>query len=113
VNPFTGSFPSTANNHSGHSHNGVSHRILVETSDLIPAQNTGASYFGEAAYITPHEYAWCQSHPTQCNMFNNYSYRRFSVTGGPTFQLFTGQFYRADAACHPGLGGCGRDRAAG
>ena len=63
VNPFTGSFPSTANNHSGHSHNGVSHRILVETSDLIPAQNTGASYFGEAAYVSPHEYTWCQSHP--------------------------------------------------
>ena len=84
INPFTGSFLSTANNHSGHSHNGVSHRILVETSDLIPAQNSGASYFGEAAYISPHEYTWCQSHPTQCNMFNNYSYRRFSVTGGPT-----------------------------
>jgi hypothetical protein len=88
VNPFTGSFPSTANNHSGHSHNGVSHRILVETSDLIPGQNSGASYFGEAAYISPHEYTWCQSHPTQCNMFNNYSYRRFSVTGGPTFFNF-------------------------
>jgi hypothetical protein len=88
VNPFTGSFPSTANNHSGHSHNAVSHRILVETSDLIPAQNSGASYFGEAAYISPHEYTWCQSHPTQCNMFNNYSYRRFSVTGGPTFFSF-------------------------
>jgi hypothetical protein len=89
VNPFTGSFPSTANNHSGHSHNGVSHRILVETSDLIPAQNTGASYFGEAAYVSPHEYTWCQSHPTQCNMFNNYSYRRFSVSGGPTFFNFS------------------------
>ena len=88
VNPFTGSFPSTANNHSGHSHDNVSHRILVETSDLIPAQNSGASYFGEAAYISPHEYTWCQSHPTQCNMFNNYSYRRFSVTGGPTFFNF-------------------------
>jgi len=88
VNPFTGSFPSTANNHSGHSHNGVSHRILVETSDLVPAQNPGATYFGEAAYISPHEYAWCQSHPTQCNMFNNYSYRQFSVTGGPSFFSF-------------------------
>ena len=64
INPFTGSFPSTANNHSGHSHNGVSHRILVETSDLIPGQNPGASYFGEAAYISPHEYTWCQSHQT-------------------------------------------------
>src|SRR6267143_4234281 len=89
VNPFTGSFPSNANNHSGHNHNGVSHRILVETSDLIPAQNPGASYFGEATYISPHEYTWCQSHPDQCNMFNNYSYRRFSVTGGPTSFNFT------------------------
>jgi cell division septation protein DedD len=88
INPFTGSFPQSANNHSGHSHNGVSHRILVETNDLIPAQNAGASYFGEAAYLSPHEYTWCQSHPGQCNMFNNYSYRQFSVTGGPTFFNF-------------------------
>ena len=56
VNPFTGSFPSTANDHSGHNHDSVSHRILVNMTDLIPAQNPGASYFGEAAYITPHEY---------------------------------------------------------
>ena len=85
INPFTGSYPSTANNHSGHTHDGVSHRILVETSDLIPDQNVGASYFGEAAYLSPHEYTWCVAHPGQCNMFNNYSYRQFSVTGGPSF----------------------------
>ena len=89
INPFTGSFPSNANNHSGHVHDGVSHRILVETDDLIPSGNPGASYFGEAAYITPHEYTWCQSHPTECNMFNNFSYRQFSVTGGPTFFNFS------------------------
>ena len=90
VNPFTGNFPSgnTANDHSGHTHNGVSHRILVDTSDLIPGNNPGATYFGEAAYLSPHEYTWCQSHPGQCNMFNNYSYRKFSVTGGPTFFNF-------------------------
>jgi hypothetical protein len=102
VNPFTGNFPlgNTANDHSGHTHNGVSHRILVETSDLIPGQNVGASYFGEAAYISPHEYTWCQSHPTQCNMFNNYSYRRFSVTGGPSFFGFpaVGSTVRMQAA---------------
>ncbi len=84
VNPFTGSFPSNANDHSGHVHDGVSHRILVETNDLIPGNNPGATYYGEAAYISPHEFTWCQSHPTECNMFNNYSHRRFSVTGGPT-----------------------------
>jgi hypothetical protein len=90
VNPFTGSFPgSTANNHSGHSHDATSHRMLVETSDLIPAQNLGATYFAEAEYIVPHEYAWCQSHPGQCNMYNNASYQRHNVSGGPTTFTFT------------------------
>jgi len=89
INPFTGAFPANADDHSGHSHNAVSHRILVETSDLIPGQNPGATYFGEAAYIAPFEYTWCQSHPGQCNMFNNFSYRPFSVSGGPTVFNFS------------------------
>ena len=89
VNPFTGVFPSTANDHSGHAHDGVSHRILVNMTDLDTEQNPGAVYFGEAAYITPHEFAWCQSHPGQCNMFNNFSYREFTVSGGPTVFLFS------------------------
>jgi hypothetical protein len=89
VNPFTGSFPSSANNHSGHSHDNVSHRIRTEVDDLNPALNSGATYFGEAAYISPHEYTWCQSHPAECNMFNNVSYRQFSVSGGPTFFNFS------------------------
>jgi len=81
VNPFTGSYPSTANNHSGHSHIGTSHRVTVASNDLNPAQNAGATYFAEAQYVTPHEYAWCQAHPGQCNMYNNASYRRFAVSG--------------------------------
>jgi hypothetical protein len=85
INPFTGSFPSNANNHSGHHHDGVSHRIRVNVSDLDTTQNPGATYFGEAAYLTPHEYTWCQSHPDQCNMFNNVSYRQFHVTGTTNF----------------------------
>src|SRR5260370_7923989 len=32
----------------------------------------------------PNEFRGCQSHPGKCNMFNNFSYRQFSVTGGPT-----------------------------
>jgi hypothetical protein len=88
VNPFTGSFPSTANDHTGHSHDGVSHRILTNMSDLVPAQNPGSTYYGEAAYISPHEYTWCQSNPTECNMFNNYSYKKFTVSGGPTNFVF-------------------------
>jgi hypothetical protein len=81
VNPFTGSFPSNADNHTGHNHDGVSHRIRVEITDLNTTMNPGASYFAEAAYISPHEYTWCQSHPDQCNMYNNVSYRQFSVSG--------------------------------
>jgi hypothetical protein len=85
VNPFTGVFPSNADDHSGHVHNGVSHRILVDASDLI----SGVKYFGEAAYITPHEFTWCQAHPDQCNMFNNFSYRQFSISGGPNTFTFS------------------------
>jgi hypothetical protein len=84
VNPFTGNYPSTANTHTGHSHTGTSHRVTVAMNDLDPAQNSGATYFGEAQYVTPHEYSWCQSHPGQCNMYNNASYRQFTVNGGPT-----------------------------
>ena len=82
VNPFTGNFPgSTANNHSGHSHDVTSHRILVDVNDLNTSLNPGATYFAEAEYIVPHEYTWCQSHPGECNMYNNASYERYTVAG--------------------------------
>ena len=86
VNPFTGFFAQNPdpNDHTGHVHGVTSHRILVETNDLIPAQNQGATYFAEAQYVVPHEYTWCQSHPGQCNMYNNASYQQQSVSGGPT-----------------------------
>jgi len=85
VNPYTGEYPrndspTPNNSHTGHSHTGPSHRLLTEVADLIPAQNTGATYFAEGQYVTPHEYAWCQSNPTQCNMNNNVSYRQYNVT---------------------------------
>jgi hypothetical protein len=86
INPFSGAYPRSdtatpPNNHSGHTHNGISHRVLVEVNDLNTSLNPGATYYAEAIYITPHEYAWCQTHPGQCNMYNNASYRRYAVTG--------------------------------
>jgi hypothetical protein len=89
VNPFTGAFQSTARDHTGHDHNGNStmHRLLVDGSDLNPSMNPGATYYAEAQYVTPHEYAWCQSNPGQCNMYNNASYRRFNVTGTTSFSF--------------------------
>jgi Carboxypeptidase regulatory-like domain len=86
INPFSGAYPrndsaTPNNNHTGHTHTGPSHRILTEINDLNTTLNTGATYYAESQYITPHEYTWCQSNPTQCNMYNNVSYRRYNVTG--------------------------------
>src|SRR5262249_23187987 len=93
VNPFTGSFPGgtdgngqpTTSDHTGHVHDGASHRIRVNISDLNTTLNPGATYFAEAAYLTAQEYAWCQSHPGQCNMYNNASHRQFLVSGTTSF----------------------------
>src|SRR5436190_20375811 len=85
VHPFTGAYPSTAADHSGHSETAVTHRVLVEQAELNTTLNPGATYYAEAQYVTPHEYAWCQAHAGQCNMYNNASYRRFNVTGTTSF----------------------------
>jgi len=89
VNPFTGVFPGSPSpaNHSGHTHTGTSHRVTVAMSDLDTTQNPGATYFAEGQYVTPHEYAWCQANPGQCNMNNNVSYRQFSVGGSTNFRF--------------------------
>jgi hypothetical protein len=87
VNPFTGDFPTNANDHSGHNHDGVSHRVRVEVDDLNQNLNQGATYFAEAQYVAPSEYTWCQSHPTECNMSNNASYRQYSVSGTTSFSF--------------------------
>jgi hypothetical protein len=88
VNPFTGNFPQGPtggpggpDDHTGHSHDVTSHRILVNVDDLNTSFNPGATYFAEASYIVPHEGTWCQSHPTECNMYNNASYRQYNVFG--------------------------------
>src|SRR5438034_700044 len=87
VNPFTGVFPGTPSpaDHTGHTHTGTSHRVTVAMSDLDTTQNPGATYFAEGQYVTPHEYAGCQANPGQCNMYNNVSYRQFSVSGTTNF----------------------------
>ena len=55
--------------------------MLTEVNDLNTAMNPGATYYSEGQYVTPHEYAWCQTHPGECNMNNNVSYRRYNVNG--------------------------------
>ena len=105
VNPFTGVFQSTANNHSGHAHTGTSHRILVEGSDLNTTLNPGATYYVEVQYISPHESAWCQTHPGECNMYNNSSYRRYNVFGTTDFTFSeVGDTVRMTPAIHAWTG---------
>lgn len=67
INPFSGAYPrgdstSNPNNHTGHTHNGTSHRILTEINDLNTSLNPGATYYAEAQYITPHEYKIGRAH---------------------------------------------------
>ncbi len=87
VNPYTGAFSVSPrpDNHTGHSHTGTSHRIVVNASDLNTTLNAGATYYLEVQYDSPHEFAWCQAHPGECNMYNNASYRRYNVTGTTSF----------------------------
>ena len=99
INPFTGFYPrgdsgaTNPNSHTGHSHNGTSHRVLVAVSDLAPASNPGATYFAEAQYITPHEYAWCQAHPgamqhvQQCVLPSVHSIGTTTFTSRPSERL--------------------------
>lgn len=95
INPFTGAYPrgdsaTNPNDHTGHTgDSNAGHRIRVEIADLNTSLNAGATYYAEGQYITPHEYTWCQTNPTQCNMYNNVSYRRYSVTGTASPFSFT------------------------
>ena len=94
VNPFTGFYPrgdasTPPNVHTGHTHPGPSHRVLTDIADLNTALNPGATYYAEGQYVTPHEYAWCQSNPGQCNQNNNVSYRRYNVIGTASPFSFT------------------------
>ncbi|HEV2842922.1 MAG TPA: DUF5050 domain-containing protein [Chthoniobacterales bacterium] len=85
INPFTGIFQPSARDHTSHSHSPVSHMIVVENNDLNPTMNAGATYYAELLYVTPDEYAWCQTHAGECNMYNNASHRRYTVSGTTNF----------------------------
>ncbi len=107
INPFTGFFPVSPRpeNHAGHVHTGTSHRIAVERNDLNPAMNPGATYYLEVQYDSPHEYAWCQTHPGECNMYNNASYRRYNVSGTTNFTFAAvGAAVRMKPATHAWTG---------
>ena len=71
VNGFTGAFlfPYGSQGQSG---NAIYKRLQVANTDLDPALNAGARYFGEGRYVSPHDAA-------AGNGANNASYQSVDV----------------------------------
>jgi hypothetical protein len=95
INGYTGAFawPYATQGQSG---NALYKRMQIPMADLDPAQNSGALYFGECYYITPHDAAGV--HP-----LNNASHRRFtvgSISNGSHTLAWTGSTQRELAAIH-------------
>jgi hypothetical protein len=73
-NPFTGVFPDGTAVRAAWPAvvNSLSRRLQVSASDIDPAQNPGALYFGEAMYVNRDDACWGNSK-------NNASYRRLTI----------------------------------
>ncbi len=64
----------------------IGQRLQVFTSDIDPALNVGAQYFGEAQYVTADDAQWTHAGAPAVNGLNNASYKRFvfsSTTQAP------------------------------
>jgi len=72
INAYTGQFPYPYVLNWQQTGNAIFKRIKVRRTDLDPAQNAGALYFGEGHYISNNE-------ATLGNGFNNAAYRRMVV----------------------------------
>ncbi len=92
VHPHTGVFSSSANNHAGHTHDGVSHRLLVSDLDAVVA----ADYFVEAHVIAPDDAA-------SGNGDNNVSHRRVLVSGPDGSGVFSFALSGATVSESPAL----------
>lgn len=72
INAATGWFPGTYNSGMPAAQATIGRRLQIRSTDLDPAQNSGASYLFEAQYIH-------QQDATAGNKMNNASYRAFTV----------------------------------
>jgi hypothetical protein len=81
INPFTGAFTANINNHAGHTHSALSHRVTLDEADIAQDQgnNSTARYFSEGLYIAPHEFL--PNNGLANNQNNNYSHRELTVVG--------------------------------
>jgi hypothetical protein len=90
VNPTTGAYPFPAGN--GPTSQPIDQRIQVAETDLDPALNAGALYWGEGHYIADND-------GLANNGFNNASHRSFTVGALPALNVtFTGSTVREKPA---------------
>ncbi|MCC7014155.1 MAG: thrombospondin type 3 repeat-containing protein [Planctomycetes bacterium] len=85
VNPWTGVYPFPYILGAGASGNAIYKRLQVNNADLDPAQNSGATYWGEVVYI-------CTDEP-DAHKYDNYSIRQTTVgalSGGQYNLSFSG-----------------------
>ncbi len=75
VNPWTGAwtYAGSHNSQGSHSHDGVQHRVEVHDADLDPAQNAGATYYGESFYAIKDD----------VKAMNSASWKPATVSGSP------------------------------
>ncbi len=67
--------------------NVIGQRLQVFTSDIDPALNAGAQYFGEAHYVTADDAQWTLAGAPATNGLNNATYQRLlfaNTTSAPT-----------------------------
>jgi len=81
-------FPSNPdpNNHAAQSHR-YSHRVTVATSDLIPAQNLGASYFAEATISRLLKTPGARRIRANATCLTNFSYKVYSQWRADQFHI--------------------------
>lgn len=77
VNPTTGVFSWPPPPPPG---NIIGQRLQIRTTDVDPALNAGALYFGEAQYVTADDAQWTHAGNPATNGLNNASYQRFEFT---------------------------------
>ncbi len=70
--------------------NVIGQRLQVYTSDIDPALNQGAQYFGEAQYVTADDAQWTQAGAPSTNGLNNATYQAIVITSATSAPTISG-----------------------
>ncbi len=92
VNPTTGAYiwPFTRGDNS----TAIGVRLQVKTSDVDPALNAGAMYFGECHYVTADDARWSAGGAPATNGLNNASYQRILIPTATSTPTLSGPIHQ-------------------